>query len=164
MRARAFDLAGLAAGGLVGALIGSGLFTFVAADGASYLSDDPAACVNCHIMREQFDGWQHASHHAVAVCNDCHLPHDNMVNKLLVKASNGWHHSTAFTFQDFAEPIRIKPGNAEVLEANCLRCHETAVAEITAHGTLGVPTDPTQGADLYGCVRCHQNVGHGPFR
>jgi len=27
-----------------------------------------------------------------------------------------------------------------------------------------VPSDPLQQADLYGCVRCHQGVGHGPTR
>jgi cytochrome c nitrite reductase small subunit len=148
----------------VGVLGGAGGYTFVNAKGLSYMSDEPAVCVNCHIMREQFDGWQHASHHAVATCNDCHLPHESLVGKLWVKASNGWHHSKAFTLQDFVEPIRIKPGNAGVLEANCLRCHAIAVGEITAHGTLGVPTDPSQQADLYGCVRCHQGVGHGPTR
>ena len=78
--------------------------------------------------------------------------------------ANGYHHSKAFTFQDFAEPIRIKPGNAAVLEQNCLRCHGETTGEITAHGTLGVPSDPTLQADLYGCVRCHQDVGHGPHR
>ena len=149
---------------MVGALVGSGAYTFHAAKGTSYLSDDPQVCVGCHIMREQYDGWQHGSHHAVAVCNDCHLPHDNIVSKLKVKALNGWHHSKAFTLQNFAEPIRIKPGNAEVLEANCLRCHSGLVEAVTAHGTLGTPTDPEQRADLYGCVRCHTSVGHGPTR
>ncbi len=153
-------LAALALGGFAG----SGLFTFVDAKGYSYMSDDPSVCVNCHIMREQFDGWQHASHHAQATCNDCHLPHDNMAHKYFVKAANGYHHSKAFTLQNFDEPIRIKPGNAKVLEANCIRCHGDMTGEITAHGTLGVPTDPTQGADLYGCVRCHGEVGHGPRR
>ena len=148
----------------IGALAGSGSYTFVAAAGLSYLSDDPGVCVNCHIMREQYDGWRHGSHHAVATCNDCHLPHDTLLHALLVKAGNGWHHSVAFTTQAFAEPIRIKPGNSLVLEANCMRCHATVVGEITAHGTLGVPTDPLQRADLYGCVRCHQAVGHGPTR
>jgi len=149
---------------LIGVLVGSGLFTFISAEGASYLSNDPKVCVNCHIMREQFDGWQHGSHHAVATCNDCHLPHDNVIHKFFVKGSNGFHHSEAFTTMNFHEPIRIKPGNAKVLEANCLRCHGELTGEITAHGTLGVPTDPTQKADLYGCVRCHQEVGHGPRR
>lgn len=149
---------------LVGVFVGSGSYTFVSAHGTAYLSNDPKACVNCHVMREEYDGWQKGPHHAVAVCNDCHLPHDNIVHKLFVKASNGYHHSKAFTAQDFQEPIRIKPGNAEVLEANCIRCHGELVDEITAHGTLGMPTDPTRKADLYGCVQCHQDVGHGPTR
>ncbi len=154
----------LIASAVVGVSLGAGAFTFVAAKGASYLSDDPAVCVNCHIMRDEYDGWQKASHHAQAICNDCHLPHDNIVHKYLVKALNGWHHSKAFTLGGFAEPIRIKPGNAAVLESNCLRCHGALTAAITAHGTLGVPTDPNLQADLYGCVRCHQEVGHGPTR
>jgi cytochrome c nitrite reductase small subunit len=154
----------LASSVFVGMFVGTGLFTFFTAHGASYLSNDPSVCVHCHVMREEYDGWQHASHHGVAVCNDCHLPHENVVSKLFVKASNGYHHSKAFTLMNFHDPIRIKPSNARVLESNCLRCHGDFTAEMTAHGTLGVPTDPTQQADLYGCVRCHQEVGHGPVR
>src|SRR5687767_11453608 len=136
--------AAIAASITLGMFAGSGSYTFLAAEGLSYLSDDPKGCVNCHIMREEYDGWRHGSHHAVATCNDCHLPHDSLLGKLWVKSLNGYHHSSAFTFQNFAEPIRIKPGNSKVLEANCRRCHETAIGEITAHGTLGVPTDPLQ--------------------
>lgn len=72
-----------------GVFLGSGAYTFVAAHGTSYLSNDPQTCVNCHVMREEYDGWLKGPHHAVAVCNDCHLPHDNVVHKLFVKASNG---------------------------------------------------------------------------
>lgn len=153
-----------AASVLIGTFVGSGLYTFVAAKGTSYLSNDPQVCVGCHIMNEQYDGWRHGSHHAVAVCNDCHLPHTGLIPKLYVKALNGWNHSKAFTLQDFPEPIRIKPSNAKVLEANCLYCHQQLVEGVIEHGTLGVPTDPTQQADLHGCVRCHQSVGHGPTR
>ena len=38
-----------------------------------------------------------------------------MFAKYVAKASNGWHHSKGFTLQDFAEPIRIKPRNSEIL-------------------------------------------------
>lgn len=161
---RPLYLLSLLASILIGMLLGSGVFTFVSAHGTSYLSNDPAVCVNCHSMREEYDGWRHGSHHAVAVCNDCHLPHTNVLSKLFVKASNGYYHSKAFTLMNYPEPIRIKPSNAEVLEANCIRCHSELTGELRAHGTLGVPTDPTQKADLYGCVRCHQEVGHGPTR
>jgi cytochrome c nitrite reductase small subunit len=140
---------------VTGVLVGTGGFTFYYARGASYLSDDPRACVNCHIMREVYDGWQKAPHHAVAVCNDCHTPHA-LVAKYLVKAENGFHHSRAFTFQSFHEPIRIRPRNARVLEENCLRCHGELVDAIAAHGTA--PSGER------GCVRCHAGVGHGPIR
>jgi len=140
---------------LLGLLIGAGGYTFYYARGMSYLSNDPQACVNCHIMREQYDGWQKASHHAFATCNDCHVPHD-FFGKWFAKAGNGYHHSTAFTLMNFAEPIRIKSANAGVLNANCLYCHRDFVSEITAHRVI-------HGEELY-CVRCHNRVGHGPSR
>jgi len=137
---------------LVGTAAGAGGYTFFYAKGLSYLSSDPRTCVNCHIMREQYDGWQKASHHAVATCNDCHIPHD-FIGKWLTKGLNGYHHSKAFTLQDFHEPIQIKPGNAAILNANCRYCHRDFVREITAHR---VANDE----ELY-CVRCHDGVGHG---
>src|SRR5215510_3916814 len=91
----------------LGILVGLGSFTFHYAEGLSYFSSDPKACANCHIMRQQYDGWQKASHHGVATCVDCHLPR-SFFAKYLAKASNGWHHSKGFTLQDFEEPIRIK--------------------------------------------------------
>src|SRR4029077_2189650 len=125
------------------------------AEGASYLSNDPRACVNCHIMREQYDGWQKASHHAVATCNDCHVPHD-FLGKYLSKVDNGYHHSRAFTLQDFHEPIQIRQVNSHVLNQNCVYCHGELTSEIRSH-VNGVE----QAMD---CVRCHDSVGHGPSR
>jgi cytochrome c nitrite reductase small subunit len=140
---------------LIGTLLGAGSYTFYYAQGSSYLSNDPNACINCHIMRDQFDSWQKASHHAFATCNDCHVPH-NFIKKWLSKASNGYHHSEAFTLQSFREPIRIRPTNAAQLNANCRYCHRDFVREITAHRVINDD-------ELY-CVRCHDNVGHGPSR
>ena len=134
----------------LGVAAGLAGYTFVYARGYSYLVDDPQACANCHVMREQYDGWLAGSHHAVAVCNDCHVPHD-FFGKWLAKGLNGYHHSTAFTLQNFHEPIRITPRNAAALEANCLRCHGDFVSEIAR-------PHPQQPA---GCVHCHAGVGHG---
>jgi nitrate/TMAO reductase-like tetraheme cytochrome c subunit len=46
---------------LVGIPAGVGAFTFVYAKGFSYLSPDPRACVNCHVMNPQYDAWLTAS-------------------------------------------------------------------------------------------------------
>lgn len=138
-----------------GAVLGFGSFTFYHAEGLSYFSTDPKACINCHIMREHFDGWQKASHHAAAKCIDCHLPHD-FVGKYLAKAENGFWHSKGFTLQDFPEPIRIKPKNSRILQMNCLSCHQELLSELTRHGTFDDVTNQ--------CVRCHASVGHGPPR
>jgi cytochrome c nitrite reductase small subunit len=136
---------------LVGVLAGLGLFTLLYAEGLSYLSNDPAACANCHIMWPQYEGWQKASHHTAATCVDCHLPKD-FIGKYTAKAVNGYHHSAGFTFQNFHEPIQIKGNNARILQANCLRCHQDLVHDMLA----AVP----QAGDV-DCVHCHATVGHG---
>lgn len=147
--------AGLVLSVLIGLLLGASAFTFYTAEGASYLSNDPKACVNCHIMREQFDGWQKASHHAVAVCNDCHVPHD-LIGKYLCKVENGYHHSKGFTLQNFHEPIQIRPRSSAVLDANCVYCHQSLVEEIRGR-------ERSEDKSLQ-CVHCHESVGHGPRR
>ncbi len=137
---------------LIGVFAGIGSYTFIYAEGLSYLSDDPEVCVNCHIMQPQYDSWQKASHHTVARCVDCHLPHD-FFRKYLAKADNGWHHSKGFTLQDFHEPIMIKGPNARILQENCLLCHEGLVHELVV-GVNGA-------AEEVRCVHCHVDVGHG---
>lgn len=140
---------------LAGSLLGLGGYTFHYAEGASYFSNDPRACTNCHVMREHYDGWLKASHHGVATCNDCHLP-PTLVARYLAKAENGFWHSKGFTLQDFPEPIRIHAKNAQVLQVNCVHCHANLVGDILGHGEA-----PDDGPH---CVRCHASVGHGPTR
>jgi cytochrome c nitrite reductase small subunit len=137
---------------LLGVLGGLGAFTMHYAKATSYLSSDPAACANCHIMQREFDGWQKSSHHAVAGCIDCHLPAE-LPGKLLAKGLNGYHHSKAFTLQNFAEPIRLTEKNSEILQDNCLRCHDDMLHDLVA----GATTD----RDAVRCVHCHAGVGHG---
>lgn len=146
---------------LVGASLGIGGFTFNYAEGLSYLSNDPRACVNCHVMQSQYDGWLHASHHANAVCNDCHVPHDSLAHKYLVKAEHGYRHSKGFTFNDFHEPIQMKASSRRVVVDNCLRCHAGIAADTSVH-TLSPAGEPV--AESADCLHCHARVGHGPTR
>lgn len=139
---------------LCGAFAGLGGFTVHKARALSYLSNEPEVCANCHIMQPQLDSWQHSSHHSVAKCVDCHLPHD-FVGKYVAKAVNGYHHSAGFTLQNFAEPIIIKERNAAILQANCERCHADLV-----HDQLAT-RDPAKPGDTLQCTHCHDRVGHG---
>ncbi len=147
---------------LIGALAGLGAYTFVYAEGGSYVSNDPAACANCHIMNEQYDAWQKSRHHATATCNDCHVPQD-LLGRYAAKAIHGWNHSRAFTMQDFHEPIRITPGDLKVVEQNCVRCHQETVSQLynpqPLHALYAGAAD--QGMS---CTKCHVGVGHGPGR
>lgn len=134
----------------VGLASGVGSYTFIYARGASYLTDDPAACANCHVMRDHFDAWSKSSHHSVAVCNDCHTPAD-FFGKYYIKSLNGWHHSLAFTTGHFHEPIQITERNKAVTEQACHKCHQAIVDAIDP---------PHAGGEAMSCIRCHDDVGH----
>lgn len=133
-----------------GLAAGVGAYTFLYAKGASYLTNNPAACANCHIMNEQFSGWMKASHRSVAGCNDCHTP-PGFFAKYKTKASNGFWHSFAFTTGRFHEPIRVKAHNREITELACRHCHLDIVQAI--EGTH-------QESAKISCIRCHASVGH----
>ncbi len=163
----------IAAAVAIGLAIGLGGFTFVYARGASYLTNDPEACGNCHIMNDHLDAWFKSSHHAVAGCNDCHTPH-NVVGKYVTKARNGFWHSFYFTTGRFPDPLRITEGNRAVTEGTCRYCHGDIVAAIdpparhTADARpTGVSSDsartaapPGAAAEELSCIRCHRYVGH----
>ncbi len=131
------------------AIFGLGVYTFVFAQGASYLANDPKACMNCHVMNDHFSAWTKSTHHSVAVCNDCHAPHD-IVGKYYTKALNGWNHSVAFTTGRFQDPIRINDRNRQVTENACRNCHSAVTHQIDM---------PWRDQPL-SCVRCHETVGH----
>jgi cytochrome c nitrite reductase small subunit len=136
----------------IGMAAGIGAYTFRYAEGFSYLKTDPRACVNCHIMQPQYDAWQKASHHAVAVCVDCHLP-QAFFAKYIAKAENGYRHGERFTTQNFVEPIVVQAAGRAILQENCVRCHGDLVHAITSPSSNHDESLP--------CMHCHSNAGHG---
>lgn len=136
--------------GSLGLAVGLGVFTFGYGDGAAYLSNDPAACANCHIMQGHYDSWLNSSHRNVATCNDCHLPHD-FAGKWITKADNGFFHSLAFTTGGFHEPIQIKARNRRVTQGACLHCHSVFVNAL-------LPAQPDSETPY--CAKCHSDAGH----
>ena len=141
------------AAALAGAAFGLGGYTFLYARGWSYLTNDPRACANCHVMQEQYAGWLKSSHRSVAACNDCHTPPD-FLGKYFTKAENGFRHSLAFTTGDFHEPIQIVPRDRAVTERACRHCHAEVVQAMVAHESR------REGRDFVSCIRCHGSVGH----
>lgn len=145
---------------LIGVAIGIGAFTFVYAEGYSYLTTDPAACANCHVMDEHYAAWLKSSHRAVAECNDCHTPH-GLVPKYVTKAKNGFWHSYYFTTGDYPYPIRITADNHEIVEEACRDCHTAVAASMNAGADD--PLDEVHGyesAEGVECTHCHRYVGH----
>lgn len=132
---------------ILGVFIGLAGFTFIYAKGYSYFFDDPQACVNCHIMRENYNAWYSASHRDIK-CNDCHTPH-NPVAKYFVKAQNGFNHSWEFTFGP-PDVIKIESGSANVVEANCIRCHKETLSAVF------IQTHKNRQR----CFDCHKGIGH----
>jgi cytochrome c nitrite reductase small subunit len=134
----------------IGLAAGLGVYTFLYAKGGSYLTDDPVACRNCHVMEGQYQGWIKSSHRAVAVCNDCHTPAGH-IPKYATKALNGYRHSFAFTSGRFPEPIQITARDRRIADHACRKCHQDIVQAIDANHAPGRELD---------CLHCHQGVGH----
>lgn len=142
----------LAAALLVGVMIGIGGYTFVYAKGYSYLTNDPQACANCHVMRDHYTAWTRSSHRSVAVCNDCHTP-PGTIPKYVSKAQNGFWHSFYFTTGTYPDPLRITPRNHAIAETACRKCHTELTASID-------PFHSNTGRGGLTCTSCHNEVGH----
>ncbi|MCF8295752.1 MAG: cytochrome c nitrite reductase small subunit [Bacteroidales bacterium] len=143
---------------LTGALLGLVINSFYFSKAWSYLSDDPKTCMNCHVMAPQFATWSHSAHREVATCIDCHVPHDNFFHKYWFKANDGLRHASIFTMRTEPQVIQIREAGAEVVQQNCIRCHEQLVTDYE----LLARTDEIQHARLdRSCIECHRETPHG---
>jgi cytochrome c nitrite reductase small subunit len=142
----------------VGTLFGLGGLAAYVGNATSYLSDDPRACMNCHVMAPQFATWERSSHARVTVCNDCHVPHDNVVRKYAFKAMDGTRHSFMFTFRMEPQVIRIHEAGASVVQQNCIRCHSHQVQNVKEKFVTF--TGAEHGAGKL-CWDCHRETPHG---
>jgi cytochrome c nitrite reductase small subunit len=140
---------------MLGVIAGLGVFVLHISRAASYLSDAPETCMNCHVMTTQYVTWQHSSHARVATCNDCHVPHTSLLATYGFKAQDGLWHSTVFTMRWEPQAIRLSARAAPVVEDNCRRCHAAVIADVASavHQT----------GDLR-CWDCHREVPHGSVR
>jgi len=137
---------------LIGVALGLALVLGRIANATSYLSDEPQACINCHLMTDAYASWQRGSHGRVTVCNDCHVPHDNIAAKYAFKARDGLKHSYVFTKGGAPQVLGLSAGAVPVVQANCVRCHDHQLMMVRLAGS-----------GERRCWDCHQGV-HGKTR
>jgi cytochrome c nitrite reductase small subunit len=146
---------------VLGFAVGLLVLVFRVSRASSYLSDNPETCVNCHVMAPQFATWFHSRHRQVASCNDCHVPHDNILRHYAFKASDGARHAFMFTFRLEPQVIRIHSAGQRVVQENCIRCHATTVDETRLTQVRG---DDVHASDGLRCWACHRETPHGRVR
>lgn len=144
---------------VAGVLFGLAAYIFYISNAVSYLSDDPKTCINCHVMNHEYASWFHSAHREKATCNDCHVPQDNVFNKYFFKAKDGLRHATIFTLRNEPQVIRIKEEGADVVQNNCIRCHNELITDRRLLATTkSYDHFRTEGRK---CWECHREVPHG---
>jgi len=136
----------------IGSAIGSVIFTIGYSEMPSYLGTDPQTCANCHVMQQYYDSWAKGPHHAVAKCDDCHLPSTDIVNKYYVQLDDGMRHSYIFATKTYPQNIVIRPSSLAVVNAQCLTCHDVMTQQIRYV--------PDANGETVTCSHCHSTIGH----
>jgi len=155
-------------------LVAISLFVFVVAVGffiyvlniskaTSYLTSEPGACINCHVMNTQYATWQHSSHAKAATCADCHLPHEG-VGKYVAKARDGFNHAMAFTFKTYKNAIVISDDGAKRVQDNCISCHASLTSVMALNSDVNHRYDDESVKTGRRCWECHKEVPHGKVR
>lgn len=128
-----------------------GIAFFAGTSKALEVTDSADFCSSCHIMDEAHATFLQ-SNHATLSCNDCHIPHDNIVSKYFFKAKAGLGHMYYNTLgQDkIPDVLHATEASQEVINDNCLRCHGPTLDNIEYH-------------DVYdgNCLSCHRSLVHG---
>lgn len=145
---------------LGGVIVGLGLLFLYLLRMHTYLvGDDPAACVNCHIMSPYYATWSHSSHGRDATCNDCHVPNGNIVSHYAFKGMDGMKHVAYFVTHSERQAIMAEDASAEVIMDNCIRCHTQLNQELVKTGRIDyMMAKRGEGVE---CWHCHRNVPHG---
>jgi len=142
---------------LAGVFVGLGLYTMYMSRVWSYASDDPAVCVNCHVMGSYYQSWAKSSHKNEATCNDCHVPHDGVIKKYTFKAVDGLYHAGVFTARAEGQAIRARNASSQVILKNCVRCHNQLVTEFTK---MNVDYKQVLAGNAKACWDCHTQIPH----
>lgn len=127
------------------------LTAVIGVQGVHALTKDPSYCVSCHVMEPVYGTWSHSSHREIVGCNDCHTDQTNYATKTYTKITSGVQHLYHNTFSDVPDSIRMNEKNNEMVQNNCLKCHQDVVRNISM--------DPSRQ-----CFDCHRYTPHSNYR
>lgn len=108
-------------------------------------SESPDFCARCHVMEAEYESWMHEGAHRRKKCIDCHLPNDNTAVHYVWKSIDGMKDVLFFYSGMVPEQIKLTSHGAKVLQANCIRCHQTTVQFISHERK---------------CWECHRRIMH----
>jgi cytochrome c nitrite reductase small subunit len=135
---------------ILAAVIALGTFAY-ATDTPAMLGSEPETCASCHVMDAVYENWFHGGHQASATCSECHLPHDTIFTYYYEKGRAGMHDAYVFSFGKAPQVIRATEHTQEIIQGNCLRCHEQTVEDVV----IGAQEFDRK------CWDCHRSVAHG---
>lgn len=144
---------------LAGIAVGLGALFLYLLRFHTYLTNDPSACMNCHVMQPYYATWFHSSHSRNATCNDCHVPQDNFVKKWFTKAKDGGRHTAVFVTRCEDQVMKALPASSQVIMDNCIRCHQQLNTEFVNTGRVDYMM--TEVGNGKACWDCHREVPHG---
>lgn len=110
-------------------------------------TERPEFCARCHVMEDAYGGWFHSGHRLGAGCNDCHLPHQNVVALVAGKVTSGLRDLYHYYAGRIEEPLRLSASQKNVVRQNCLRCHQGAMKHVSFENR--------------NCWECHRGLPHG---
>jgi cytochrome c-type protein NapC len=131
---------------------------------------DEPFCGGCHTMSPMVEAYRADVHGGAggqgvkAKCTQCHIPHDNPVDYMIMKSRFGIHDAWAQMTYDLDEiDWQAKRGHSEdyVFDSGCLQCHKDLQRASESSAVSFVAHRPYfQGTIESKCVTCHNRVGH----
>lgn len=140
---RLWSLRNLLIVGLLCAAVG--VFVMLGPPGLLAKSETPLFCASCHVMETEFEAWFREGAHRTIRCVDCHLPHQNVATHYVWKSIDGMKDVVFFYSGRVPEIISLSSHGRKVLQANCVRCHESIVSNIDNERQ---------------CWDCHRRLSH----
>ena len=144
---------------LAGVAVGCGALFLYMLRAHTYLGNDPAACMNCHLMTPYYATWNHSSHSRNATCNDCHVPHENAAKYWTFKGTDGMKHVALMLARKERMAPEAEAASSQVIMNNCIRCHTELYTYLAKTGKIDYMTARTGGGKA--CWDCHRDVPHG---